>query len=181
MIGAKVEISFDWQEKMVTINQLETELKLPINTFLNFLNLIDICFMEVYPMGSVVELDLEWAGENVKQLYSETEALVTIVARRAKVVEEFDYFIDYVAYLWPFGLGGHTAPLYLSNHVIKRSVFTGMTNETEEQFVEVALRSDMIYGNQKSMSYLNEEEAEELEKYLAPKRPEREGEVNQRV
>lgn len=166
MIGAKVEINFDWKKEEVIIKQLEKELIFTAKDFLHFLNLIDICFSDVYPVGTVVELDLDMMPRPFRRMYTDSEALVSILGRKVPLGEGLDYYVDYVGRLWPFGVEPLTPPLFLSNVLIKRVVFTGMIDEAEEKFVEKVLRSDVIDSKEKSTVYLTEEEKKEIQNYI---------------
>jgi len=91
-------------------------------------------------------------------MYHDSEALVSISGRKVWLDDGDSYFVDYVGRLWPFGEGALTPPIFLSNAHIKRVVFTGMKDETEEKFVQKALRVDIVNGKRKSIAYLTDEE-----------------------
>jgi len=160
MFGAKIEIEFDWDNKSVTINQLETKLEFTMDQLLKYFSLIDICFETVHPIGSVVEIDLEMMNNDFRKMYTDTEPLAVITGR--KVALNDDYFADYFARPWPFGEGSPIQPMFLSNVLIKRVVFTGMIDETEEEFVNTVLRTDVINSKRKSAIYISEDESKEL-------------------
>ena len=139
MIGAKVEIEFNWRREEILVKQLDIRLVFKLTTFPTFLNLIDICFLDVHPVGSVVELDIDLLPEQVKAMYADSKPLASISGRKFWFGNNFAYYSDYVGRLWPLG-EGHSTPLYLANVMIKRVVFTGMVDDTEEKFVVKALR-----------------------------------------
>jgi len=161
MLGDKVVVVFDWKNEEVAIKVQEIKLKFTIATFLLYLSLIDTCFSELYPVGSVIELELEMMPERVRRIYKDTDALVSISGR--KVSRGDGYFVDYIGRLWPFGEGPLTPPIFLSNVLIRRVVFTGMVDEVEKEYVDKALRLEIIKSKRKSIIYLTDEEQKEVE------------------
>jgi len=174
-IGAKVVINFDWKQEEVTMKRVETELIFPLTTFLSFLAIIDTCFLEIYPIGSVVELELDMMSEQVRRMYQDALALVSISGRKVWLDDGRHYFVDYVGRLWPFGEGPLTPPIFLSNAHIKRVVSTGMKDETEEKFVQKALRIDIINEKRKSLAYLTDEEQKAVRYVIKEQDYEKEG------
>ena len=158
IFGAKVEVAFDWEQGSVTFKRLETKIVMTHHTLLQFLSLVDTCFLEIYPIGSVVELELEMMSEQVRRMYHDTEALVSISGRKVWLGDDEKYFVDYVGRLWPFGEGPLTPPIFLSNAHIRRVMHTGFKDEIEEKFVQKALRLDIINGQRKSIAYLTDKE-----------------------
>ena len=163
VIGPKVELIFDWKNEEVIIKKLKIELNFTIKTFLDFLSLIDISYLEIPPIGSVVELDLDMMSEQVRRMYQDSEALVSISGRKVMLGDGLKYFVDYVGRVWPFGEGPLTPPIFLSNAHIKRIVFTGMVDEGEEEFVQKALRRHTIDLKRKSIAYLTDEEKRDVD------------------
>lgn len=161
MIGAKVEIEFNWRQEEVLVKQLDISLVFNLTTFPTFLNLIDICFSDVHPVGSVVELDIDLLPEQVKAMYADSKPLASISGRKFWFGNDFACYSDYVGRFWPFG-EDHSTPLYLANVMIKRVVFTGMVDDTEEKFVAKVLRSDIIDQKSKSIVFLTDGEKEEM-------------------
>ena len=175
MLGAKVEITFDWKKEEVVIKRLEITLVLSNTAFLRYLNLIDVCFLEIYPIGSVVELDLEMMSEAVRRMYQSSIALVSISGRKVLLGDGKSHYVDYVGRLWPFGEGPLTPPIFLSNAHIKRVVFTGMVDEAEKEFIEKVLRIDVIHSKRKSIAYIPEAEEKEVSYTIKEQNNEKEG------
>ena len=87
------------------------------------MGLIDLIFSEVYPLGSVVELDQEKLPGEIKELFKNKrlELLVLLHARRVPSKDDKSY-IDYIASVWPLELMEDVTPLLINNMLVKRSV-----------------------------------------------------------
>jgi len=122
MIGAKLEVKFNPEADEIIIKRHETNLHFTNETFLQYLNLISICFSEIYPLGSVVELDNEMFTEEFMEASTQEDAeesremestekenaeekeplLAMITGRNVTLMEDFeDCMIDYLARLRP--------------------------------------------------------------------------------
>lgn len=163
MIGEKVEIIFDWKNEEVVFSMQEIKLKFVIEAFLSYLSLIDTCFLELYPLGSVIELELDMMPERVRRVYKDSDAFVSISGRKVSMGDEDKYFVDYIGRVWPFGEGALTPPIFLSKAMIKRVVFTGMIDEAEEEYADKVLRLEVINSRRKSINYLTDNEQKEIE------------------
>jgi len=163
-IGSSVDITFDYKQDKVTINRDKIEIQYNILTFLQFMFLIDTCFMELIPVGSVVDVDLDYTSTSTRAMFETGNhgTLVFINDRKVSLGTGVNQFIiDYVGTIWPFGSVNTTNPIYLSNAMIKNIVHKGMTNELEQQ-VSLRLNLDIIDKKKKSIAYLSDEEINKL-------------------
>lgn len=153
MIGAALEFCFDHSEQQVSLNRAQESIKLTFNQFQKYIGLIDLLFTDVYPIGTVAELDEALLPTYIQEMYGNSEEgfLVSIHGRRVLTKKE-DEYIDYVATVWPFGLLDGVELIYLNNVMIKRVVSLGMVNDTEKTFVEEVLRKQLLM--KEAYSYL---------------------------
>lgn len=156
MIGAALSFEFDYAKQKVCISRSTESAMLRFPQFQKYIGLIDLLFSEVYPIGTVVELDETLLPQEVQELYSQAEDvfLVTIHGRRV-VTEQENEFIDYIASIWPFGILDEVEPIYLNPLLIKRVVSMGLTNDTEKQFVSEVLRRQLLNKGIQSYLYNN--------------------------
>ena len=160
---APVVASFLWESREVIITKLKVEITLSVDLFLKFLGAIDLCFGEMFPVGSVVEIDLDYFPE-LKNTMSQTRAI--IVGQKVTLSEEMDFlYIDYVANLWPHGNQGHTPPLFLSNVMTTAVIHLGLINEEEREHVQ-KMKEVIINTRQKSITFISEKELEKLDKMV---------------
>jgi hypothetical protein len=164
-IGAKMEVVFNVSEDEIMIKQLGKALEFTSQTFLQYMNVIKLCFSEIYPIGSVVELDAELLRPEFLKLVNgleENEGVqVVITGRFVPLDEEEAYVVEYLARLWPYGEGSASDPILLSKEMIKRVVHSGLTDELEESVV-AELREELIMSNKKVLSCLPDEELDVL-------------------
>lgn len=153
MIGAALSFEFDYLEQVVRISRGEESALLYFYQFQKYMGLIDLLFSEVYPIGTVVELDKTLVPQEIQEMYSQAEEgfLVTIHGRRI-VTEKENEYIDYLASIWPFGIMDEVDPIYLNPIMIKRVVSMGLTNDTEKIFVIEVLRKQLL--SKRIYSYL---------------------------
>jgi hypothetical protein len=156
-IGAKFLITFDYPNETIHFERLETKVSIPFSQFLRFMGLIDSCYSDIFPLGTVVELDVDMMPEVLQNMFkgSELGELVILTGRKVPLKEGFDdYVVDYLAYLWPFGEMSNTPAMYVSNMMIKRVVSLGMTNEWEDQFAFTFLRSMQVANGKLSTAFM---------------------------
>jgi len=167
MIGSKIEVLFDRLEDKVIIKRSKIVLEFSIQKFLEYLNLLMICFGEVYPLGSVVEIDETLLNEEFKKAVGvNVEAGISV---RAVITGRFvslrddsgEYVIEYVGRLRPFGEGSKVAPLLLSRVMIKGVVHSGLADEVEEADV-MRLRSELINRKPLSIAFATDEQLNDL-------------------
>lgn len=154
MIGAALDISFDQNEQQVSFSRAQESVKLTFSQFQKYIGLIDLLFTDVYPIGTVAELDETLLPPYIQEMYGSSEEgfLVSIHGRRVLTKQE-DEYIDYIATIWPFGLLDDVELIYLNNVMIKRVVSLGMVNDTEKTFVEEVLRKQLLMKDVYSYLY----------------------------
>ena len=152
------------KEKVVIEGQ-SIEVKFDSTSFLKFLNLVDICYSEILPVGSVVEADLERFPEGFRKLYEiNNEPALFIISGRKVPAHNIDtpYYVDYTTRLFPFGETEFVPSFQLSNMMIKRVVHRGLSNVNEVKFTE-KMRQDIISSKVRSVGFLTEDEFKILE------------------
>lgn len=153
-IGARLQVSFDHENQQVKIARTPIEISLSFEQYLTYMGLIDAVFSEIYPTGTVIELNEELLSDELKQMFTDSElGLSVLIHGRRLPFEDSTACIDYVASLWPFGMMPGTEPIYVTNLMIKRVISSGMTNEYEEQFVFEVLRKQWIEEGNRSYLY----------------------------
>ena len=126
------------------------------DSFFLFLAILDVYFGKIYPLGSVVEIDLDLLNNDIKEMFSEEPgALVMLTGRTAPLAEGFDpYVIDYFGRVWPFGEVAAFPPVFVSNMMIKNVVHLGYENEWEERISEEVIRQTYIKNHQLSTAFM---------------------------
>lgn len=126
------------------------------DSFFLFLAILDVYFGKIYPLGSVVEIDLDLLNNDLKEMFSEESgALVMLTGRKAPLAEGFDpYVIDYFGRVWPFGEVAAFPPVFVSNMMIKNVVHLGYENEWEERISEEVIRQTYIKNHQLSTAFM---------------------------
>ena len=126
------------------------------DSFFLFLAILDVYFGKIYPLGSVVEIDLDLLNNDLKEMFSEEPgALVMLTGRKAPLAEGFDpYVIDYFGRVWPFGEVAAFPPVFVSNMMIKNVVHLGYENEWEERISEEVIRQTYIKNHQLSTAFM---------------------------
>ena len=126
------------------------------DSFFLFLAILDVYFGKIYPLGSVVEIDLDLLNSELKEMFSEEPgALVMLTGRKAPLAEGFDpYVIDYFGRVWPFGEVAAFPPVFVSNMMIKNAVHLGYENEWEERISEEGIRQTYIKNHQLSTAFM---------------------------
>jgi len=165
--GAKIEVEFNRSNDEVLVKQLKTELKFSIEQFLRYLNLLTLCFGEIYPLGSVVELDEKLFTEEYRKISGikegERSVLAVITDRFMPVPvsgSSDQHVIEYMATAYPYGDG---ATMFLNRVVIKGMIHSGLADEKEEAYVQ-ELRENLVMSGRKSIAFLTDEERAGLAK-----------------
>ncbi|MBN7274912.1 DUF4176 domain-containing protein [Ligilactobacillus pobuzihii] len=155
MIGAPLVFDYDFSQEIVVLKRFEDQQALTFKQFRRYMGLIDLIFSEVYPVGSVVELDQEKLPGEVREMFKggKSDLLVTIHARRVPSKDGHNY-IDYIGTVWPFGMMRDVTPLLLNNMLIKRVVAAGLTNDEEKEYVNETLKKDIVMDGLLSIAYL---------------------------
>ena len=142
------QILYTFKEKEVVWEEEE---------FLLFIGVIDAVFGEIYPIGTVVELDLELLDASLQTMLGEAPgALVMLTGRRLPLAKDFEaYEIDYFGRVWPFGEVANIPPVFVSNMLIKNVIHMGLENEWEDQMKE-ALRGSQLELHQLSTTFMTQ-------------------------
>ena len=159
------EVKFNLENDEVTVVTSSVEIKFTEKLFLKYLNLMDLCFFKMLPIGSVIKLDTEMMPEDFRKSFSGSHAsMFTISGRKTFIQGKFgEYYVDYVARLFPFGESQLAQPFLISNMMIREVIFEGFSNELEKQFVDNVLRQDLINKKRRNISYLLDSEVKALE------------------
>lgn len=157
ILGAKVDFKFDYQTHFVRIKRLEHELTLSFHDFQKYMGLIDAVFAEIYPIGTVVELDEKMLPTNVRELFTQPDQglLVTIQGRKIPI-SKTNNLIDYIGSVWPVGLMLDVEPFIMNNLMVKKVVSEGLNNEYEQQYVWYQLRKKQLTENMQSYVFTDE-------------------------
>ena len=154
-IGAIIHISFDYEKERVTFAWLKKQVVLTVPQFKRFMGFVDTIFTEIYPIGTIVELDEELLTEDVKALFTTDElGLFVSVQGRKLTIPETQMMIDYVGTLWPFGLQAEVEPIYFNSVMVKRVISEGPTNAYEEKFTFEVLRKQLAQDEKYSCTYV---------------------------
>lgn len=154
-IGANITFSIDYVRNEIEIDRLQKKEVISLSNFYRILALLDTICSPIYPIGSVVELDESWLPNEVKPLFEKSELgfLVTLHARKVPI-EKTNVIIDYIATIWPLGMLPEVEPILINNLMIKRVVFSGLSNEHEEEYVSY-LRKKQLFQQQQSNFFSN--------------------------
>lgn len=165
--GATLTGEFDYEGKTCNLYYLNLVQEFSIAELLDYLGIIDSVYSPIYPVGTVVALDLELLPEPLRsQLSNGPGALVSLTGRKVPLREGFeDYIVDYVGRLWPFGEMPGTEPILVSNMMIEHSVQLGYTDELEEKFADDVLRATQLSHQQVSTAFMR---TEDMVRYYAP-------------
>jgi len=164
-VGAAVNIVFNRESNEVIVNRLDLEVGFTYGIFLRFLDLVELCYVEVVPVGSVVELDLDFVPENIKKFagYDNKSLYVMVVAQKIPLENNEHVFADYSVTLWPFGLQKYTPPFIIANLMIKNLIHKGMRNDAEKAYLD-KVKEKIIVHEMSSFMYLTKDELLNLEK-----------------
>ena len=165
-IGSEVNIEFDRKNSEVFIKMQEKEFKLTEVEFLKLLNLIEICYGKILPLGSVVRLNLDAVSDELRKSYQAiTESSMFMISGRKIPLSSSsgDYYVDYLVRMYPFGESEYMQPFFVSSTMVRSIEFKGMENELEDKFVDAVLREELIYKKRRSTIFLTSEEAKQLE------------------
>ena len=154
--GVKIEVEFNFSEDEVLIKRSERSLKFSREEFLVYLNLVMLCFGEIYPVGSVLELDKNLLTKDFIESSGvregESTVRVMVTDRFVPISEDNDeYFIDYLVRL-PYG---DQSTIFLNRVLIKGMVHDGLVNESEEELVQEELRKELVASGKRSVIFFN--------------------------
>lgn len=154
VIGAPYEFEFDYDLAQVTISRPDGQLQLSLPLFQAFLSYVDLLFGKIYPLGSVVELDKELLPEDLVAAFAreDMDFNVVITGRRALMNEQTAY-VDYVGYVWPYGMDFESHPLLISNLFIKRVISEGYSDARDKHYCDEELRRAYYYDKIFSVMY----------------------------
>lgn len=71
MIGAALDISFDYREQQVNLSRAQESVSLTFHQFQKYIGLIDLLFTDVYPIGTVAELEETLLPPDIREMYSD--------------------------------------------------------------------------------------------------------------
>ncbi|UVF02733.1 DUF4176 domain-containing protein [Streptococcus equinus] len=154
VIGAPYEFEFDYDLAQVTISRPDGQLQLSLPLFQAFLSYVDLLFGKIYPLGSIVELDKELLPEDLVAAFAreDMDFNVVITGRRALMNEQTAY-VDYVGYVWPYGMDFESHPLLISNLFIKRVISEGYSDARDKHYCDEELRRAYYYDKIFSVMY----------------------------
>ena len=164
-LGSVIDIKFDWENSEIKIQREKTTFKLTKIKFLKLLNLIDLCYSKILPLGTVITIDLDLMPEHLRKAYhaSGVQSRFMISGRKTAIYGTFgEVYVDYIARLYPFGESEHVQPFLISSMMIKEVIFMGMTDDLENQFANSVLREELIHKRSRSIGYLLDDEVEQL-------------------
>ena len=155
-IGASFDATFDYEAQSIHIEYGKVDLYLTIADLTDFLGIIDSVYSPIYPLGSVVELDVELLPETLQESLSDGPGAQVLITGRKMPLgdEEDDYLIDYLGHIWPIGQMRTTEPFFVSNMMIKEVTFEGYSNAWEERFTEDVLRASQLAQQQLSSAFM---------------------------
>jgi len=158
MFGAPVIVEFS--DDNIIIKRAKTELHFCSQQFLKYMELIDLCFTLIIPLGSIIDLDLD-VMPDASKVFTENRnqgRLAMIIAQKVPLQDQLaGFYTDYLAVLWPFGVRDKIPPFFVSNMMVKNVIHTGMTSDTETEFTH-RLTSQIVSENMRSIVYMNENE-----------------------
>lgn len=167
--GAKIMVTFEPKKNEVTIKQLSTILSFSETTFVNYLNLIHLCFSKIHPVGTVVELDELLLTEDIAPGFSAIDdaQYVVLTGRKINLPGTYnDYVVDYIGRMWPHGEGSQVAPLLISNMMIKRIIHHGFIEERDEAN-DLTLREQLLTGMKQSLTFVRQPNQTDIIKGLS--------------
>ncbi|MBM7643132.1 DUF4176 domain-containing protein [Streptococcus loxodontisalivarius] len=127
--------------------------------FMTLVALIDMVYTPIYPLGTVVELDVDKMPPIFKKSLDDTKLMVMLTGRKLQLREGYQqYILDYVGRLWPHGEQLGSAQFRVSNLMIKKVVFEGYRDDREEERAEF-LRARQIAKRQRSTAFMSPKEA----------------------
>jgi len=158
-VGAVVNIIYSRDSDEVTVSRLDLEISFSYGRFLRFIELVELCYAEVFPIGSIVELDLELVPGRIKNSVDSNDKslYVMIVAQKVPLENNEHLYADYAVTLWPFGLQKYTPPFFIANMMIKNMIHKGMRNETEKAYLD-KIKEKIIVHEMNSFMYLRKDD-----------------------
>jgi len=165
--GPKIEFEFS-RSRDVLIKRSELELKFSTARFLEYMSLQVFCYGDIYPLGSVVELDEMLFTKKFMRssgVLKENGRILAVITGRFVPVDEGNkkHVIEYVATPFPSGKApsGEKVTMFLNKVLIKNLVHSGYSDEKESEYVQ-ELREELVLSNKKSVAFLTDAEMEDL-------------------
>ena len=158
-LGPPVIITLNKKLREIKISRTkQLEIIFPIDKFLRFIGLVDICYIEILPIGSVIELDLDFALDELKGIMGETSKAfnVMIIAQKVPLEENENIFADYAVTVWPFGLQKYASPFLITNLMVRNVVYRGMSNDTEKDYIN-KIKEKIVVHRMSSLVYMTKE------------------------
>ena len=155
-IGSALTCQFDYEKGRVHLVFTKVDREFSLSDFQDFLGIIDSVYSPIYPIGTVVELDLALLPDELETSFGEEPGpLFSITGRKVGLGEGFeDYIVDYLGRLWPFGEMPASHPVMISNMMIERVRFEGYSDEWESRFSEDILRASQLSRQQVSTAFM---------------------------
>lgn len=154
--------TFDFDGPMVTVEQDGHVLMTGTGEdFVTLLASVDMVYAPIYPLGTVVALDVELFPDILQELFSEEPgATVMLTGRKLTLRDGFeDYVLDYTARLWPIGESLGSAQIRVSNLMIDHVIALGYTDEHWESQAVQALQAAQAAHLQRSTAFMSPAQA----------------------
>ncbi|WP_208423194.1 DUF4176 domain-containing protein [Latilactobacillus fragifolii] len=146
-------MQFDWQGQRVQIDYLKNVIQLTIAQCRLWLATIDTACNTIYPIGTLVELDLDYVQPELRASFEDANlGLFLVIQSRLLPTKQTDYYLNYLATMWPMGISPDVHPITLNNYQVKRVVHMGFTNDLDEQYV-LKLRQEFLTQKRIPTSY----------------------------
>ena len=165
-----------WENEVV-INWLEIELKFTREEFCSYFNLVAICFMDILPHGSIIELDGNFLGEEQhKELrlnwkIREKDPILLRVTARLVPVEEYEEYIDeygeqalieYEVVQYPVALGNESLFWFVNRTLIKRVVNRDFNVSNEDIADTQKLKKEYAMSDRQFLEFVKAEKTDQL-------------------
>lgn len=162
MFNDDLEVVFDRDAKEVKANKgSQWQLKFNEDDFLTLLASIDMVYSPIYPIGTVVELDIEMFPEFLQEMFKEEPGpKVMLTGRKLGLRPGYEsYTLDYTARLWPLGEVYGSTQIRVSNMMIKNLISPGYSDGKWENQLVDALRKKQTVLLQRSSAFMTPQEA----------------------
>lgn len=132
-----------------------------LSDFVTLMATIDMVYAPIYPIGTVVNLDMDLFPDFLRELFAEEPgAKVMLTGRKLDLHEGYEgYTLDYTARLWPLGERLGSTQLRVSNLMIKKVIALGYHDDAWESRVADALHQKQLNNLQRSTAFMSSEEA----------------------
>jgi len=164
-IGAPVSVTLNIETGFINMMRGKMSLEFTIEAFLSFIHLIDICFIDTLPLGSVVTLDPYFLPMETQKRLEETDKgfNVMIVSQKQTIDKGVpNIYADYYVTLWPYGLAEYSPPFIIPTLAIKEVLHKGYQTGGQKKYLEV-VNSKIISNNMKSFMYLTARQQQDIQ------------------